>query len=94
MLISHIKPVIIWVIRGIKILIIILYEFVDLIEVVRIKMDALDAKVPFDRFGKELHFVSIGLGDFAGVLQSWIVALTLWLKKVFDSAPRLVGVSF
>ena len=52
-------------------------------------MDAFDAKVPFDRFGKELRFVSIGLGDFASVLQSWIVALTVWLKKVFDSAPRL-----
>ena len=94
MLISHVKPVIIWVLKGIKILIIILYEFVDLIEVVRIKMDTLDAKVPFDRFGKELRFVGVGLGDFISVLQSWIVALTLWLKKVFDSAPRLVVVSF
>ena len=56
-------------------------------------MDALDAKVPFDRFSKELRFVSVGLGDFASVLQSCIVALTLWLKKVFDSAPRLVGVT-
>ena len=94
MLISHVKPVIIWVLRGIKILIIILYELVDLIEVVRIKMDALDAKVHFDRVSKELRFVSVGLGDFVSVLQSWIVALTLWLKKVFDSAPRLVGVGF
>ena len=94
MLISHVKPVIIWVLRGIKILIIILYEFGDLIEVVRIKMDALDAKVPFDRFSKELRFVSVGLGNFASVLQSWIVALTLWLKKVFDSVPRLIGVGF
>ena len=57
-------------------------------------MDALDAKVPFDRFSKELRFVGVGLGDFARVLQSWIVALTLGLKKVFDSAPRLVRVSF
>ena len=94
MLISYVKPVIIWVLRGIKILIIIRYEFVDLIEVIRIKMDALDAKVPFDRFCKELRFVSVGLRDFASVLKSWIVALTLWLKEVFDSAPRLVGVSF
>ena len=93
MLISYVKPVIIWVLRGIKILIIILYEFVDLIEVIRIKMDALDAKVPFDRFDKELRFVSVGLGNFASMLQSWIVALTLCLKKVFDSAPRLVRVS-
>ena len=71
MLISHVKPVIIWVLRGIKILIIILYEFVDLIEVVQIKMDALDAKVPFDRFSKGLRFVSIGLGDFAKCAAEW-----------------------
>ena len=68
MLISHVKPVIIWVLRGIKILIIILHEFVDFVEVVQIKMDALDAEVPFDRFSKELRFVSVGLGDFASVL--------------------------
>ena len=55
---------------------IIFYEIVDLIEVIQIKMDALDAKVSFDRFGKELHFVGVGLGDFASVLQSWIVVLT------------------
>ena len=46
------------------------------------------SKVPFDRFSKELRFVSIGLGDFGR-----IIALTLWLKKVFDFTPRLVGVS-
>ena len=46
-LISHVKPVIIWVLRGIKVLIIILYEFVDLIKVIRIKMDALDAQSAF-----------------------------------------------
>ena len=53
MLISHVEPVVIWVLRRIKILIVILNEFVDLIEVVRIKMVALNAKVPFDRFSKE-----------------------------------------
>ena len=84
MLISHVKPVVIWVLRRIKILIVILDEFVDLIEVVRIKMFALYAKVPFDRFSKELRFVSVGLGDFGSVMQSRIIALTLWLKKVFD----------
>ena len=94
MFISHLNPVIIWVLRGIEVLINILYEFVDLIEVVRIKMDALDAKVLFDRFGKKLRFVSTGLGDFASVLRNWIVPLTLWLKEVFDLVPRLVGVSF
>ena len=93
MLVSHVKPVVIWVLRRIKILIVILDEFVDLIEVVRIKMFALYAKVPFDRFSKELRFVSVGLGDFGSVLQSRIIALTLWLKKVFDFTSRLVGVS-
>ena len=83
MLISHVKPVVIWVLRRIKILIVILDEFVYFIEVVRIKMVALDAKVPFDRFSKELRFVGVGLGDFvSAVLQSSIIALTLRLKKV------------
>ena len=93
MLISHVKPVVIWVLRGIKIPIISLDEFVDLIEVVRIKMVALDAKVPFGRFSKELRFVGVGLGDFVSMLQSRIIALTLRLKKVFDFTPRLIGVS-
>ena len=93
MLVSHVKPVVIWVLRRIKILIVILDEFVDLIEVVRIKMVALYAKMPFDRFGKEVRFVGIGLGDLVSVLQSRIVALTLRLKKVFDFTPRLIGVS-
>ena len=93
MLISHVKPVVIWVLRRIKILIVILDEFVDLIEVVRIKMVALDAKVPFDRFSKELRFAGVGLGNFVSVLQSSIIALTLRLKKVFDFTPRLAGVS-
>ena len=56
-------------------------------------MVALDAKVPFDRFSKELRFVGVGLGDFVSVLQSRIIALTLRLKKVFDFMLRLVGVS-
>ena len=93
MLISHVKPVVIWVLRRIKILIVILDEFVDLIEVVQIKMVALYAKVPFDRFSKELRFVGVGLGDFVSVLQSRIIALTLGLKKIFDFTLRLVGVS-
>ena len=82
-LISHVKPVVIWVLGRIKIMIVILNEFVDLIEVVRIKMVTLYAKVPFDRFSKELRFVGVGLGDFVSVLQSRIIALTLRLKKVF-----------
>ena len=74
-------------------LIVILDEFVDLIEVVRIKMVALYAKMPFDTFSKELRFVGVGLGDFVSVLQSRIIALTLQLKKVFYFMPRHVGVS-
>ena len=49
---------------------IILYELVDFIEVIRIKMFALYAEVSFDRFGKELR-------DFVVVAQCWIAALTL-----------------
>ena len=56
-------------------------------------MDALDAEVPFDRFSNELSFVCVGLGDFVSMLQSCLVTLTLWLKKGFDFAPRLVRVS-
>ena len=71
---------------------IILYEFIDLMEVIRIKMVAFDAEVPFDRFSKELHFVSVDLGDFVCMVQSWIIALTLRLKEVLNFAPRLIGV--
>ena len=31
-------------------------------------MVALYAKVPFDRFSKELRYVGIGLGDFVSML--------------------------
>ena len=58
---------------------IILDEFVDVIKVIRIKVVALYAKMPLDRFGKELCFVSVSLGDFVRMVQSWIIALTLWL---------------
>ena len=43
---------------------IILDEFIDLMKVIRIKMVAFYAEMPFDRFGKELCLVSVGLGDF------------------------------
>ena len=66
---------------------IILYE---LVEVIRIRVFALYAEVPFDRLGKELHFVRNCLGDFVIMTQCWIVALTIWLEKVLDFAPRLV----
>ena len=71
---------------------IILYEFVDFIEVIRIKMFALYAEVPFDRFGKEFRFVTICLFDFVVVAQCWIIALTLWLEKVLDFALRLAWI--
>ena len=69
---------------------IILNEFIDLIKVIPIKMVAFNAEMPFNRFRKELRFAGIGLGDFVGEAQSWIIALTLWLKKVLAFAPRLV----
>ena len=68
---------------------IILYQLVDFIEVIRIKMFALYAEVSFDRFGKGLRFVFVCLGDFIVMVQCWIIALTLWLEKVLDFAPRL-----
>ena len=46
----------------------------------------------FDRFGKELRFVGIGLGNFVCLVQSWIIAVTLLLTKVLNFVPRLVGV--
>ena len=71
---------------------IILDEFVDFIKVIRIEMIALYAKMFLNRFGKELRFISVSLGDFVRVVQSWIIALTLWLKKVLNFAPRLVRI--
>ena len=71
---------------------IILDEFVDFIKVIRIKMIAFYAEVPLDRFGKELRFIRVSLGDFVRIVQSWIVALTLRLKEVLNFAPRLIGV--
>ena len=71
---------------------IILDEFIDLMKVIRIKMIAFYTEMPFDRFGKELRFVGVGLGDLVCEVQSWIVALTLRLKEVLDFAPRLVRV--
>ena len=71
---------------------IILYEFVDFIRVIQIKIFALYAEVPFDRFSKELRFVGVCLGDFAVVAQCWIITLTFWLEKVFYFAPSLAWI--
>ena len=68
---------------------IILYELVDFIKVILIKMFTLYAKVSFDRFGKELCFIGVCLGDFVVMAQCWIVTLTLRLEEVLDFAPRL-----
>ena len=52
-------------------------------------MFALFVEVSFDRFGKELRFVSVCLDNFVVVAQCWIVTLTLWLEEVLDFVPRL-----
>ena len=74
---------------------IILYELVDFIEVIQIKVFPLYAEGSFDRFGRELHFVSVCLGDFVVLAQCWIVllALTRWLEEVlaFVAILALVG---
>ena len=92
-LVSYVKPVVIWAFSRIKILLIILYELIDLIKVIRIKMFALYAEVSFDRFGKELYFVGVCVGDFVVMAQCWIVALILGLEEVFDFAPRLAWIA-
>ena len=70
---------------------IILNEFIDIMEVIRIKMVAFYAEMPFDRFGKELRFAGVGLDDFVCVVQSWIIALTLWLKEVLNLRQDSLG---
>ena len=55
-------------------------------------MIAFNAEVLLDRFGKELRFVGVGLGDFVCMVLSWIIVLTLWLKEVINFAPRLIWV--
>ena len=68
---------------------IILYDLVDFTEVIRIKMFALYILY---KFGKELGFVCIRLGDFVTMAQCWIIELTLWLEKVPDFALRLAWI--
>ena len=70
---------------------IILDEFDNFIKVIRIEMIALYAKMSLNRFSKELRFISVSLGDFDCVVQSWIIALTLWLKKVLNFAKPEQG---
>ena len=88
-IIIQVRSVIIGVFRRIKILITILYKLVDLIKVVRIKIVTLDAKVSFDRFGKELRLISVSFGGFRVNSQSRIIAQALWFEEVFDFTPRL-----
>ena len=49
---------------------IILDKFIDLKEVLRIKMSAFYTEMSLDRFNEELRFISVRLGDFAYVAQS------------------------
>ena len=65
-------------------------EFVDFIKLIRIKIIAFYAEMSLDRFGKELRFISVSLGDFARMVQGWIVALAPRLKEILDFAPRLL----
>ena len=76
---------------------IILYELVDFIEVIQIKMFALYAEVPFDRFGKELRFVGVCLGNFVVMAQCWMIAMTICKRKflilcqdTFGSVSKLI----
>ena len=62
---------------------IILYELILFIEVIQIKMSALYAEVPFDRFCKELRFVCVCLGDCVIMAQCWIIALTPFGSRKF-----------
>ena len=61
---------------------IILYELVDFIKMIGIKMFALYAEVSFDRFSKEFCFICVCLGDFVVMAQCWIAALALKLEEV------------
>ena len=79
------------VFRRIKIPMIILYDFIHFIKVIRIKMFALYAEVSFDRFGrfcKELRFVGIYLGDWVA-LQANRVAEFLELACVSTLSSSL-----
>ena len=71
-------------------LMITLYGLVDFIKVIPVKVIALYAQMSLGRFSKELHFVSVCLGDFVIRLQCWIISLILWLQKIFIFMPRLV----
>ena len=69
--------------------IIILYKLVDLIEMFRIEVITLNAKVSFDRFGKELRLICVSLSGFRIETQCRIIALTLSFEKVFNFTPGL-----
>ena len=49
---------------------IILDKFIDLMEVIGIKMSAFYAEMSLDRFSKELRFISVRLGEFTCMAQS------------------------
>ena len=79
-----------------KISMIILDEFVDFIKVIRIEMITLCAKCFSTDSAKSCALSALvlpgSLGEFVRLVQSWIIALTLWLKKVLNFALRLVRI--
>ena len=65
MIIIHIRSVIIGVFRRIKIFIVILYKLIDLIEVFRIKVITLNAKVSLTDSAKSCTLSALVLAVFA-----------------------------
>ena len=83
-IIINVCSVIMGIFRRIKIFVIIFHKLVELIEVFRIKVITQNAKVSFERFGKELCLICASLGGFGIETQCRIIALTLWFEKVFN----------
>ena len=106
MFISNVRSVVTWVLSGIKISMIILDEFVDFFKVIRIKMITFYAKLSLNRFGKELHFVSVSLGNFVPVVflilcqdslqfVSRLIEVQNFSQLTSDSTPYCIrGVTF
>ena len=80
MLISNVKMVV-GVLRRIKISMIIFYEFVDFIKVIRIKMIPFYAEMSLDRFSKESRFISVGLHN---------TLLVVYIAYFWPDSPWLV----
>ena len=70
---------------------IILYELVDFIKVIRIKMFALYAEGLSTDSAKGCTLSAFVLATLS-LWQCWIVAMTLRLEAVLDFAPRLTWI--